>query len=283
MRRSPTRRRAAARAGAALALWLTGCGTLSVQEEQQLGAEIARDARRQLDFVREEVVVHYVEQMGQGLVKASGPQPFQFRFYVVDDSELNAFAAPAGYVYVNTGTILAAANASELAGVMAHEVGHVALRHIAKNYNKQRGAGILYKLGALATAIFLPGPAAAVTQLGGQLAILGVLNSFSREAEAEADAFAVRVMPNAGWDPDGLVSFFQTLSQETRGGRPPEFLSSHPTTESRIQATAQLIREEKLPEGLRESDAGKLEIIQRRIRLLTGHAARRAPAMEESS
>ena len=267
-------RRWSAAAGTALALTLAGCGTLSVQDEQQLGAEMARDARRQLDFVREEVVVHYVEQMGQALVKASGPQPFHFHFYVVEEREINAFAAPAGYVYVNTGTILAAANASELAGVIAHEVGHVALRHIAKNYNKQQGAGVLYKLFAIAASIFVPGPVAAASQLGGQLAILGVLNSFSREAEAEADAFAVRTMPQAGWNPQGLVTFFQTLSHETKGGRPPEFLSNHPATESRIEATSKLISEQQLPEGLRESDAGKLQIIQRRIQILTGHAER---------
>jgi predicted Zn-dependent protease len=254
--------------------WLPACGTLSVEDEKELGAEIARDARREFDFVREEVIVNYVEQMGRGLVKAAGPQPFTYQFHVIEDPTLNAFAAPAGYVYVNTGTILAAANASELAGVMAHEVGHVALRHIAKNYNKQQGAGVLYKLGALGAAIFLPGAGAAAAQLGGQLAILGVLNTFSREAEAEADAFAVQVMPKAGWDPQGLVTFFQTLEAEARGGRPPEFLSSHPATESRIEATSKLIREAKLPEGLKDSDAGKLEIIQRRIKLLTGHAAR---------
>lgn len=271
--RAPSVFAATALALAAL-LALAGCGSLSVQEEQQLGAEMARDARKHLDFVREEVVVGYISQMGRGLVKAAGPQPFTYHFHVVEDKELNAFAAPAGYVYVNTGTILAAANASELAGVIAHEVGHVALRHIAKNYNKQRGAGILYQLGAIAASIFVPGPGAAAAQLGGQLAAIGVLNSFSREAEAEADAFAVKVMPGAGWDPQGLVSFFQTLQQETKGGRPPEFLSSHPATESRIEATSALIREAKLPEDLRQSDGGKLEIIQRRIQILTGHASR---------
>lgn len=265
--------------GATLALaalaCLPGCGTLSLEKEQQLGAEYARELRQQLDFVREEVVVSYVEQIGRDLVKAAGPQPFQYHFYVVEDPTLNAFAVPAGYIYVNTGTILAAANASELAGVMAHEVGHAALRHLANNYNKQQGAGVLYKLGALGAAIFLPGAGAAAAQLGGQLAVIGVLNSFSRDDEAAADNFAVEVMPKAGWNPQGLVTFFQTLKDETAAnGRPPEFLSSHPTTESRIEATQARIRAAKLPEGLKEGDAGKLEIIQRRIRLLTGHAAR---------
>lgn len=269
--RTPPRAAHGARLAALLTLALAGCGTLSVAEEQQLGAEVARDARRELDFVREEVVVGYVESIGRALVRAAGPQPFEYHFYVVDDEELNAFAAPAGHVYVQTGLILAAANASELAGVMAHEVGHVALRHIAKNYNTQRGAGILYQLGSLGAAIFMPGAAAAGTQLVGQLAILGVLNTFSREAEEEADAFAVKVLPVAGWDPQGLVSFFVTLNKEGGGGpRPPAFLSSHPATEDRIAATSALIRAGRLPEGLRKSDGGKLEIIQRRIRLLSG-------------
>jgi predicted Zn-dependent protease len=263
---------------ALLALALTGCGTLSVEKEQELGAELAREARRELDFVREEVVVAYIESIGRALVSAAGPQPFEYHFYVVDDQELNAFAMPAGHVYVQTGLILAAADASELAGVMAHEVGHVALRHIAKNYNTQRGAGILYQLGSLGAAIFIPGAAAAGTQLVGQLAIIGVLNTFSREAEEEADAFAVKVLPKSGWDPRGLVSFFVTLNQEG-GPRPPAFLSSHPATEDRIAATSALIRAEKLPEGLRKSDGGKLEIIQRRIRLLSGQAERPAVAL----
>jgi len=271
----PGRRDGCARLVALLALVLAGCGALSVQEEQQLGAEVARDARRELDFVREEVVVAYIESIGRGLVRAAGPQPFEYHFYVVDDEELNAFAAPAGHVYVHTGLILAAADASELAGVMAHEVGHVALRHIAKNYNTQRGAGILYQLGSLGAAIFLPGAAGAGTQLVGQLAILGVLNTFSREAEEEADMFAVKVLPKAGWSPQGLVSFFVTLNKEG-GPSPPAFMSSHPATDDRIAATSALIRAEKLPEGLRKSDGGKLEIIQRRIRLLSGGA--RAPA-----
>jgi predicted Zn-dependent protease len=257
---------------------LAGCGTLSVEKEQQLGADLAREARRELDFVREEVVVAYIENIGRGLVRAAGPQPFEYKFYVVDEKEINAFAMPAGHVYVQTGLILAAADASELAGVIAHEVGHVALRHIAKNYNTQQGAGILYKLGAVGAAIFLPGAAAAGTQLVGQLAIVGVLNTFTREAEEEADAFAVKVLPKAGWDPAGLVSFFVTLKQEG-GPRPPAFLSSHPATEDRIAATSALIRAEKLPEGLRKSDGGKLEIIQRRIQLLAGHAQRQAVAL----
>ena len=92
-------------------------------------------------------------QPGERIVKASGPQPLDYRFYVVEDPELNSFAAPGGHVFVQTGLILAADNLSELAGVMGHEVWHVALRHIARNYYRQRGTGILYQIGAIAMAI----------------------------------------------------------------------------------------------------------------------------------
>jgi predicted Zn-dependent protease len=268
MRRSPPR--PALLALLVLAAACAGCGTLSVEKEQELGDELAKEMRRELRFVREEVVVAYVTDIGRALVKSAGPQPFQYRFYVVDDEVLNAFAMPAGHVYVQTGIILNAANVSELAGVMAHEVGHVALRHIAKNYEKSQGAGLLYKVGALASQIFLPGPAAYGSQIAGQLAIVTALNSFTRDAEREADAFAVSVMPKAGFDPDGLVTFFETLAAEDHGGRPPAFLSTHPATEERIANATKLIQEAKLPEDLRTSDNGKLEIIQRRIRLLTG-------------
>ena len=254
----------------ALCIASAGCGTLSVEDEKELGDDLAKEMRKELRFVREEVVVDYVEDIGRSLVKASGPQPFPYHFYVVDDEVLNAFAMPAGHVYVQTGIILNATNVSELAGVMAHEVGHVALRHIAKNYEKSQGAGLLYRVGALASAIFLPGPAAYGSQVLGQLAIVSALNKFSRDAEREADEFAVRVMPKTGLDPDGLVSFFQTMAAQDHGGRPPVFLSTHPATEERIENAERLIREAKLPETLRTTDNGKLEIIQRRIRLLTG-------------
>lgn len=274
--RRPTRCAVLAVAGVCALSALTACATLSVPEEEKLGADAARELGRELDFVRDPWVVDYVEQIGRDLLVAAGPQPYAFRFYVVDDDTLNAFALPAGYVYIHTGVILEAANVSELAGVMAHEVGHVALRHVAENYNRQRTTGVLYQLGALAAAIFVGGNAAAGGQILGQLAAVAYLNTFSREAEAEADAFAVRVLPRAGYDPHGLVSFFETLRAQ---GQPqvPGFLSSHPATEERIESARALIAREDLPPDLRVRDDGRLEIIQRRIELLTGRARRRGP------
>jgi len=249
-----------------------GCGTLSVPEEQALGRQMNGEIRRGLVFLPDRVVEQYVREMGEDILRAAGPQPFEYHFYVVEDDDINAFAAPAGYVDINTRTILAASNASELAGVIAHEIGHVALRHIAQNYNRQRNTGIGYRAAVLAAALLGGGAAATAAQLGGGLAAVAYLNSFSREAEMEADAFAVDVMPRAGYDPNGLVTFFQTLQGET-GGAPSDFLSSHPATADR--AAAARARIDALPPapGLAANDNGRLQIIQRRIELVMGDRA----------
>jgi predicted Zn-dependent protease len=196
-----------------------GCGTLSVQEEQALGRQMNGQIRRGLVFLPDRVVEGYVREIGADILRASGPQPFEYHFYVVEDDDINAFAAPAGHIYVNTGTILAAKNVSELAGVIAHEIGHVAERHIAANYNRQRNTGIGVRAAALAAAIFAGPAAASAAQLGGSLAGVAYINSFGREAEMEADAFAVDALPRAGYDPNGLVTFFQTLQGESGGAR----------------------------------------------------------------
>ena len=249
-----------------------GCGSLSVTEEQELGDEAARELRRELDFVSDPWIREYVETLGEEIAGASGPQPYAFRFHVVEDDSLNAFALPAGHIYIHTGIILAAADVSELAGVIAHEVGHVALRHVARNYRRQRNTSILYQIGALATGIFVGGDLARGGELLGEVAAVAYLNTFTRAAEEEADAFAVETLPRAGYHPNGLVSFFETL-QASDDNHMPEFLSSHPTTDSRIEETAARVAEASLPPGLTVRDDGMLQIIQRRIELLSGEAA----------
>src|SRR3990172_4775860 len=185
--------RRAVRAPAALLILplVLGCGTLSVQEEQALGRQMSGEIRRGVVFLPDRVVERYVRDLGESILVAAGPQPFEYRFYVIEDRDINAFAAPAGHIYIHTQTILAAKNGSEVAGVIAHEIGHVARRHIAQNYNRQRNMGIGYQAAVLAAAIFGGGAAATAAQLGGGLAAAAHLNSFGREAELEADAFAV--------------------------------------------------------------------------------------------
>jgi predicted Zn-dependent protease len=267
------RQRAVAGLACALMLLQPGCATLAVSEEEKIGRDASRELRRQIDFVRDEWVVDYVEDIGRRILEAAGPQPYQYRFYVVRDESLNAFALPAGYIYIHTAIIMEAANVSELAGVIGHEVGHVALRHVARNYNRQRNTGIVYQLLSVVASIFVGGYAAAGGQMLGELAAVAYVNQFTREAEQEADAFAVEMLPKAGYDPTGLVTFFHTMSAKSGTGHGvPTFLSSHPATEDRIRSTSALIADATLAPGLRVDDGGQLEIIQRRIELLTRRA-----------
>jgi beta-barrel assembly-enhancing protease len=269
------RRRRGARC-AWLALFVLACSTapLTVEEERQLGVEVEKQARQQFTFVRDEVVVGYVAGLGADLLRVMGPQPFDYDFYVLDDDELNAFATPGGNIYVHTGLILKARNVSELIGVMGHEVGHVYHRHVAENYRRQRNTAIAQQLGVLGVGVLAGGAAAQAANLVTGLGAMAYINQFGREAEREADSFAVEVVPKTGYDPSGLVTFFNTLIQEY-GDRGDSFLSSHPATKERIANTQALIRAEHLPRNLRQDDDGKLEIVQHRIRLLTGKTPKR--------
>jgi predicted Zn-dependent protease len=249
---------------------LVGCASLTPQEEAGLGAQMHAQLRREADLLEDRVVSRYLEQLGQRIVAASDAEGADYRFYVVVDDRINAFAAPGGYVYVNTGTLLRVRNVGELAGVIAHEIGHVARHHVAENVARQRAARTARGIGVVAAAVAAgPAGASAASLLGG-LASLAALNSFGREAEREADAFAVEVLPRAGYDPDGLVTFFQTLLRETGGGESGSFLSDHPATEARIEETRRAIAAAGPGPGPRRDDGGRLEIIQRRVQLLTG-------------
>jgi len=259
------RRRAKLLTPLLLAALLPACATLTVDEERYLGAQIAQQVRAELLFIRDAVVVDYVRTIGGKIVQAAGPQPFDYHFEVVEDDEINAFTGPAGHIYIHTETILRARNASELAAVMAHEIGHGVRRHIAKSYGRSRGAGTLQQAGVLAASVFGYG---GLADLGGGLAAMTVLNSFTRSEEREADAFAVQMLPAAGYDPNGLLTFLE-LMRETEGPGAPAFLSSHPGTEDRISEATALVAARPPTPGLRVTDRGRLEIIQDRIQLLT--------------
>lgn len=247
---------------------LAGCGTMSVQKEQDLAKQFEREVAREYRFVRDRVVVDYVTRIGETILRPLGPQPFEYSFYVVDDDEVNAFAGPAGQIYVHTGTIVRARNVSELAGVIAHEIGHVAERHLAQNYEKQRAASIGRQVAVIGAGVLGGNAAAGAANLATGFGLGAILNTFSREAEAEADAFAVDALPRAGYDPNGLPTFFETLAAED-GGRVPAFLSSHPAPADRLEATRARIAAADLPPGLASDDGGRFDIIQQRVELLS--------------
>jgi predicted Zn-dependent protease len=233
-----------------------GCA-LTVEQERGLGDQFSRQIESQKRVVRDPAVVSYVRGVGARLAAAAGPQPFPITWNVLVDKEVNAFAGPGGYVYVNTGLITRARNVSELAAVMAHELSHVTLRHVSAAVARQQQTSIL---GA--------GIAAATNSEGwGQVASTGagIWNlRYDRSAERQADRNGVALMQRAGYDPNGMVTMFQLLMQTGSSGG-GGFLSSHPGVAQRIEYIQADIR--ALPPGPRViSSDGQLPAIQSRLR-----------------
>lgn len=263
-----------------VALALAACAPLTVQEEKEMGAQAQAQLRRQLTFVRDEVTVNYVRKFGENLAAAARPSPFEFRFYVVENEEINAFAIPGGAMYVNTGLMLAVSNAAELAGVLSHEMGHVTARHVAKMARRSRNTGFVANIFYLLVGILTGNPYLAnAGGMAGQVAGQAYITTYTRDAEREADALAVETMVHAGWNPEGMVTMFETLKREHPGGGGPQFLSSHPATDERIANVRRDIAQYPRSDKLKLTD-GKLPIIQERLKLIIG-TDRERPAEEE--
>jgi predicted Zn-dependent protease len=173
-------------------------------------------------------------------------------------------------MYVNTGLLTTVHNGAELAAVMAHEMGHVTARHMAKRVNKQRGTGFVVNIFYLAVAILTGNPYLAnAGGVAGSMAGQAFLSTFSRDDEREADALGFETMTNAGWNPNGMVTMFETLKKEAGGGGGPQFLASHPATDERIQNARKMVAAYPDADKLRLIDP-KLPIIQERLKLIVG-------------
>jgi predicted Zn-dependent protease len=178
-----------------------------------------------------------------------GPQPFKYRFFIVDDPTMNAFAVPGGYVFIHTGMIRMADREGELAGVMAHEISHIYWRHMSKMMEKSRYVTVASLIGALAS-VFLGGigqPLMVGSMAAGQSAML----KYSRDFEAQADATGFKWMLKAGYNPRDMVSIFSKMNKQRwlEGGKMPIYLSTHPDVDNRIvELSHQLaIHQKELP------------------------------------
>jgi len=245
----------------------------SVQDDVQLGRRAAQEVEQQYPLLRDGQVENYVERVGQRLVSAIPSQfrhsEFQYNFKVVNARDINAFALPGGPMYVNRGMIEAARSEGEMAGVMAHEIAHVALRHGTAQATKGQKYGLLAGIAGIAGTIL---GGSQVGQLA-QAPFAVYLLKFSREYETEADILGSQIMAGAGYDPRDLANMFRTIQQQG-GGSSGGFLSSHPSPNdryARINREAQLLR----VEGGR-GDTREFAAVQQRLR---GYGS--APTMAE--
>jgi hypothetical protein len=218
----------------------------SPQDDVKVGLQAAREAEQQFPLLRDEVVRSYVERVGQRLVAAIPPEfqhpEFHPYFKVVNARDINAFALPGGPMYVNRGMIEAARTEGEMAGVMAHELSHVYLRHGTAQATKAQKYSILSGILGVGGAI-LGGPAGSIIGQGGQMAVGAYFLKFSREYETEADLLGAQTMARAGYDPRDLANMFRTIEQQGGGGG--GFLSDHPSPAdryARINQEAQYLR-----------------------------------------
>lgn len=211
--------------------------TLSRAQEREIGQRMMMEVRRRLPLLEDPEVNAYLQDLGQRLATHSQAPELDYHFFVVDLPAINAFAMPGGYIGVNAGLILSARSESELAGVLAHEIAHVTQRHIARGIEASQRAS-LQNAALLLAAILVgsqdsqAGTAAAAASMAGS--IQQQLN-YSRAFEHEADNLGIRMLAAAELDPNGMPTFFERLALATRyQGRPPEYLSTHPVTETRI-------------------------------------------------
>ena len=207
-----------------------------VEEDVQLGRRAAREVEQKMPIMNDAQAEAYVERVGARLVAAIPPefrQPaFDYSFKLVNASDINAFALPGGPMFVNRGMIEAAKNEGEMAGVMAHEISHVALRHATAQQTKQSNPlNQILGIGAVVGGGLLGGQAGAQA---GQMAVAGYFLRYSREYETQADVLGARILADAGYDPRDLANMFQTIAGTSRGGG-PEWLSSHPDPGNRYQ------------------------------------------------
>lgn len=217
----------------------TGFNLFTPEQDIELGRQSAAKIVEQVPLLNDEPTVNYVRQLGARMAAKAPGFPFTYHFEVVATREINAFALPGGYVFVNVGTLAAAKNEGELAGVIAHEISHVALRHgtnqASKAYVARTGLSILR------------GIAGGDTDLGNVLEAIGgaganmVFLKFGRTAETQADVEGAHLMAGAGYDPRDMSGFFETL--EARGGsqRAPEMLSDHPNPGNRAATINNLL------------------------------------------
>lgn len=257
-----------------LVLVVGGCGSylppvpsiikpVSEDEEVKISREFRREAKKHFKFITHPEVERYIDRIGQRILSAAGPQPFDYRFFVIENPELNAFAVPGGSIYLHSGLLERAQSTSEVAGVMSHEIVHVKGRHMAR----MSGLDGTALLGLLGTLLVAAGPGGQAAGAVGQAIAATRQIAYTRQLEMEADTLGVRYMSEAGYDPNGSLGFLKILDQE-RALNPidiPPYMMTHPLSQERVANVELVIRSlGKRPRNSDEPDPiKKIQIILR--------------------
>ncbi len=219
-----------------------GVNFYSIEQEMAMGRQLALEVEKQSKLVDDPILSEYINRLGQNLARNSDAKiPVSFK--IIDSDSVNAFTLPGGYVFVNSGLIRLAGTEAELAGAMAHEIGHVAARHSTRQQTRQQIANL-----ATVPLIFMGGWTGYAIRQGAGLGIPMTFLSFSRAFEGEADMLGLEYMYKAGYDPNASIDIFERIEslEKTKPGMVAKVFATHPMTEDRI-AKAQKNINEMLP------------------------------------
>ncbi|HTT22588.1 MAG TPA: M48 family metallopeptidase [Candidatus Sulfotelmatobacter sp.] len=245
-----------------------GVNFYSLEKEIALGRQLAQEVERQAKVINDPTVAEYVNRLGQNLVRNSDAKvPFTIK--VLDSEEVNAFALPGGFFFVNSGLILKADTEAELAGVMGHEIAHVACRHGTRNATR----GEIAQIAMIAASIAIPyGWTGYAVRQGASMAIpLGFL-TFSRANEREADHLGLQYMYKAGYDPAAFVDFFEKIEslEKKKPGTVAKVFSTHPMTDDRITAAQKEIQQDLPPRSEYVVSTSEFNDVKARLVMLHG-------------
>ncbi|HET9402285.1 MAG TPA: M48 family metalloprotease, partial [Candidatus Acidoferrales bacterium] len=208
-----------------------GIDRYSVDQDVQLGRAVSRQVERQMPMLNDRRVDDYLNDLGQRLAAVAPGPKFHYEFHCLNSREINAFALPGGFVFVYRGAIETAVNEAQLAGIIAHEISHAALRH---GTNQATKAEIWGAVGAIGGVVAGGSAAGIASQIGGNLAINATLLKYSRTAETQADVVGTQILHDAGYDNRALGQFFEQLDSDQKGKKPVEFFADHPNYEHRL-------------------------------------------------
>ncbi|HEV2644438.1 MAG TPA: M48 family metallopeptidase [Candidatus Elarobacter sp.] len=217
---------------------LGGCA-VSQQQEVQMGQQYSAEISQQLPLINDPVANRYINVLGDSIARLTSRGDLDWHFYIVNSPEVNAFAVPGGFVYVNRGLIERADKMDELAGVLGHEIGHVVRRHTVKQMQQQQGANLGVTLACILTSVCNNQATGTAIQVGGS----ALFAKFSRSDEAQADEEGVKNTIRAHISPEGIVTMFQKLIQE-RKSQPAAvdgWFATHPMEEDRIAEVQRMI------------------------------------------
>jgi hypothetical protein len=209
----------------------------SIEKEVAMGKQASEQVDHEVQLVTDPIVAEYVNRLGQNLVRNSDATRYTFTFKVIDSDEINAFALPGGFLYINSGLILASDEESELAAVMGHEIGHVAARHATENMAK----GEFLQIASIPAIILTGGVAGTAIQEAAHLGIPLAMLQYSQKAETEADWLGLQYMYKTGYDPAAAISFFEKLQAKESPRKVSSLFADHPPTAERMKKEKQNI------------------------------------------